>query len=153
MRFMPGRRRLIRTVLGAYLAVPLAWAARALGPRPVDAFRSEKVDETLRALGGDIDIPTSPKIRIQAADLAENGAVVPIKIETQLPGVTSIAIVATKNPVPLVAQFLFGETAGGPLATRIKLAESCEVIAVVECADGRYQARKAIEVTIGGCGV
>jgi sulfur-oxidizing protein SoxY len=147
------RRRLLLAGLGGILAAPLAWAAQRLAPRPVEAFRTETVEQTLRALFGDIEIPLSEKIRIAAADLAENGAVVPIKINADLAEVRAISIIATKNPVPLVAKFVFAKTTAGFIATRIKLAESCEVIAVVETANGIYQARKAIEVTIGGCGV
>lgn len=147
------RRRLLKAVLGSFLLAPFAQAARRFAPRPVDAFQAETVDDALRALFGDVEIPSSEAIRVVAAELAENGAVVPIKIETRLQGVTAVSIVATENPVPLVAKFILGTTIGGVIATRIKLAKSCEVIAVVETGDGLYQARKTIEVTIGGCGV
>ena len=103
-------------------------------------------------LFGDTEIPVSKEIRIAAADLAENGAVVPIKIEAGFQQVSAISIIATKNPVPLVAKFVLGKTTAGFIATRIKLAESCDVVAVVETPEGIYQARKAIKVTIGGCG-
>ena len=65
----------------------------------------------------------------------------------------TIAIIATKNPVPLVATFVCSPRTRAFVATRIKLAESCDVIAVVETDDGCFRARKAVEVTIGGCGV
>ena len=146
------RRRVLQAMLGGLVAIPFAWAERAFGPRPVAAFRAETVDQTFAELFGDRVISPSDKIRIAAADLAENGAVVPIKIEADFRHVTAISIIATKNPVPLVAKFVPGKTTAGFLATRIKLAESCEVIAVVETVDGIYQARKAIKVTIGGCG-
>ncbi len=147
------RRRLLQMALVSVLTTPLAWAARVLAGRPVEAFQTETVDQTLHALFGDVTIPISDKIRIAAADLAENGAVVPIKIEIKLDDVEAISIIATKNPIPLVAKFVLGPTTAGFVATRIKLAASCEVIAVVESADGVFQARKPIEVTIGGCGV
>jgi sulfur-oxidizing protein SoxY len=148
------RRRLLQAAFGGVLAIPpLAWAARSFAARPVEGFRAETVDQTLRAMFGDVEIPGSDMIRILAADLAENGAVVPIKIEAEFNDVESISIIATKNPVPLVAEFVLGRTASGFVATRIKLAASCDVIAVVETGGGIFQARKAIEVTIGGCGV
>ena len=150
--FVPRRRRLLLAI-GAVLSTPLAWAAGKLAARPTEAFRAEVIDETLRTLYGEADILTSDKIRIAAADLAENGAVVPIKIEAKLSDVRAISILAVENPIPLVGKFVFGEATVGFVATRIKLAKSGEVIAVVETADGLYQARKTIEVTIGGCGV
>ena len=143
---------LLAIVISA-LATPLAWAAGVLSPRPVKAFQAKSIDKTLRALYGDANIPVSDAIRIAATDLAENGAVVPIKIHAEFNVVRAISIIAAENPIPLVAKFLFGKSTSGFGATRIKLAKSGDVVAVVETADGLYQARKTIEVTIGGCGV
>jgi len=145
-------RRRILAVLGALLIAPVARAMHLL-PRPQAAFRAETLSATLRELYGDQDIAFSDKIRISAAALAENGAVVPIKIEAEFEGLRAISIIASKNPVPLVAKFAFAGNVAGSIATRIKLAESCEVIAVAETDTGCFQARKAIEVTIGGCGL
>ncbi len=150
--FVPRRRRLLMAI-GAMFSTPLAWATRVLAARPIEAFRAEAIDQTLSALYGEAEILNSDKIRIAAADLAENGAVVPIKVEASLRHVRAISIIAIENPIPLVGKFVFGKATQGFVATRIKLAKSGDVIAVVETADGLYQARKTIEVTIGGCGV
>ncbi len=146
------RRRGLLVAMLATVFAPLLRAAQQW-PRPSGAFRAESTDGTLRELFGERVPAPSDAIRIVAADLAENGAVVPFKIETDLEDVRSITIVATKNPVPLVAQFVPGKTTRGFVATRIKLAESGDVVAVVETAHGLYRAAKHIEVTIGGCGV
>jgi sulfur-oxidizing protein SoxY len=147
------RRRGLLLAIGAFLSTPLAWATRLFATRPSEAFRAETIDETLLSLYGEVDIPTSDKIRIAAADLAENGAVVPLKVVAKLSDVRTISIIAVENPIPLVGKFVFGKATTGFVATRIKLAKSGDVIAVVETANGLYQARKTIEVTIGGCGV
>lgn len=146
------RRRALLALLGGLLTAPLAWAT-ALMPRPRAAFRADSVAATLAELYPGQRISDSEQVRVAAADLAENGAVVPIKVTTDLADVHSISIIASANPVPLVATFVCGPRTRGFVATRIKLAESCDVVAVVETADGCYQARKSIEVTIGGCGV
>ena len=147
------RHRGLLLAIGAFLSTPLAWATRLFAARPSEAFRAETIDETLRSLYGEADILTSDKIRIAAADLAENGTVVPLKVEAKLSDVRTISIIAVENPIPLVGKFVFGEATAGFVATRIKLAKSGDVIAVVETANGLYQTRKTIEVTIGGCGV
>ena len=147
------RRRGLLLAIGAFLSTPLAWATRLFAARPSEAFRAETIDETLRSLYGEADILTSDKIRIAAVDLAENGTVVPLKVEAKLSDVRTISIIAVENPRPLVGKFVFGEATAGFVATRIKLAKSGDVIAVVETANGLYQTRKTIEVTIGGCGV
>lgn len=146
------RRQLLAAFLGGVLAAPLAWAT-ALMTRPVAAFRADSVAATLAELYPGRQIRDSDDVRVVAADLAENGAVVPIKVTTDLAEVRSISIIASANPVPLVATFVCGPRTNGFVATRIKLAESCDVVAVVETANGCYRAQKSIEVTIGGCGV
>ena len=146
------RRQLLIAMIGGALAAPFAWAV-ALMSRPVAAFRADTVAATLAELYPGQNIIDSDEIRVGAADLAENGAVVPIKVTTGLADVRTISIIATANPVPLVAMFVCGPRTNGFVATRIKLAESCEVVAVVETANGCYRGQKSIEVTIGGCGV
>lgn len=119
--------------------------------RPRSAFSKETLDPTFEALFADREIIESDKVRVLAAELAENGAVVPVKVETDFEAARSITLIASKNPVPLVAQFSFSELVKPFVATRVKLAESSEIIAVVETADGLFQARRFVEVTIGGC--
>ena len=147
------QRRGLLLAIGVLLSTPFAWATRLLAARPNEAFRAETVDDTVRSLYGEADIFTSDKIRIAAADLAENGAVVPLKVEAKLVGVRAISIIAVENPIPLVGKFVFAKRTAGFVATRVKLAKSGDVIAVVETTNGLYQANKTIEVTIGGCGV
>lgn len=146
------RRQLLAAFIGGLLATPLGWAA-ALMARPVAAFRADTVAATLAELYPGQRIIESDAVRVAAADLAENGAVVPIKVTTELTDLRSISLIASANPVPLVATFVCGPRTQGFVATRIKLAESCDVVAVVETAQGCYRAQKSIEVTIGGCGV
>ncbi len=146
------RRRLLAAFIGGLLASPLGWAA-ALMARPVAAFRADTVAATLAELYPGQRIIESDAVRVAAADLAENGAVVPIKVTTELTDLRSISLIASANPVPLVATFVCAPRTQGFVATRIKLAESCDVVAVVETAQGCYRAQKSIEVTIGGCGV
>ena len=77
---------------------------------------------------------------------------VPITVETSIEGVESIAIMASENPVPLVANFVMGEGALGFSGTRIKMGKTGDVVALVKAGDTVYTARKNVKVTIGGCG-
>ena len=61
------------------------------------AFEAKSLAEVARALG--VAVPTaSANIIIQAPDIAENGAVVPVGAATALPGVKQMLIVVEKNP-------------------------------------------------------
>ena len=147
------RRHFLRGLLGFALAglarVPVVFAAAG---RPNAAFAAEELASALEALYGTATFPTSDKIRIGVAKLAENGAVVPVKVDVDLPHVEEIALFASRNPVPLVARFSFGPRTRPFVATRIKLKETSEVIAVVRSRDGILMARTPVEVTVGGCG-
>lgn len=146
-----------RGVLARLLALgALPWlAARtalAAHQRPTRAFAAEELALALRELFGTDDIPESPKVRIGVARLAENGAVVPVKVDVDLPHVDEITLLATRNPVPLVGRFTLGPRTRPFIAARIKLAETSEVIAIARSGNELLMARAAVEVTVGGCG-
>ena len=131
----------------------VAQAAERVWPsRPREAFSADTLAQTIKALFGEREILDSEKIAITAAELAENGAVVPVKVTAEFPRAKQIILLASKNPVPLVGSFSFGSRVQPFVATRIKLAESSEIIAIVETDEGLYRARRFVEVTIGGCG-
>jgi len=116
------------------------------------AFKAESVDDALNAALGDSNRAASDAIKIRAADIAENGAVVPVSISTDMQDVESITLLAEGNNSPLVATFALGEGAQANVSTRIKMAETSDVIAVVKSNGNLHSARKSIKVTIGGCG-
>src|SRR5574337_804230 len=80
-------------------------AVEAAGPvDPRKEFQAHTLDEVVKALGGST-AQNSADIDFQAPEIAENGAVVPLVIESKLPGTRLIAIVSEKNPHALSAVF------------------------------------------------
>lgn len=149
------RRTLLKGAMSAGMLSVAAGAgllnARAvLAAYPEAAFKPQGSDVTMDALGGAGD--ASGDIKIKAPDIAENGAVVPITVSTGMSGVTSIAILASNNAVPLAAQFNLGAGSHGYCSTRIKMGKTADVIAVVTAGGKNYHAKKSVKVTIGGCG-
>jgi sulfur-oxidizing protein SoxY len=115
------------------------------------AFDTKSFAATLKALGAS-GSSESAQIQITAPDIAENGAVVPITIESGLEKTRSIAILIEKNPNTLSADFDIPEGTDPFITTRVKMAETSNIYAVVK-ADGKYfHAVKEIKVTLGGCG-
>lgn len=115
------------------------------------AFSMKTVPEAMRALGAQ-NPAVSSAILIKAPEIAENGAVVPITIESKLPGTESITLLVEKNPQPLAASFTIPAGTEPNVSTRVKIGESSDVYALVK-ADGRfYMAKKEIKITLGGCG-
>lgn len=122
--------------------------AQAASP---DAFGMKTVPEAMRALGAQSPA-LSAAIQIRAPEIAENGAVVPIAIESTLPGTQSITLLVEKNPQPLAASFTIPAGTDPNISTRVKMGESSDVYALVK-ADGKfYMAKKEIKITLGGCG-
>jgi sulfur-oxidizing protein SoxY len=125
---------------------------RALAAWPQKAFDAENVNAALDGLAGSTEVTESSDIKLKAPDIAENGAVVPITVETSLPGVESISIITEQNPAPLSASYDLGPMALGYVSTRIKMGETSNVMALVKSEGKLYSAVKEIKVTIGGCG-
>jgi len=125
-------------------AVMAAW--------PKTAFEAEDMQKAMSDLFGSAQTTPSDDISIKAPDIAENGAVVPVSVETGIGGVEEIAIIAEKNGTPLAANFKLADNAKGYVSTRIKMAKTSNVIAVVKAGGKAYSARKEVKVTIGGCG-
>jgi sulfur-oxidizing protein SoxY len=116
------------------------------------AFETHSLDETMKALGGGTPAASKDIVFFATPDIAENGAVVPIGITSQVPKTESIAILIEKNPNMLAAVFDVPPGTEPSLSTRIKMQQTSNVYALVK-ADGRYHvASKEIKVTLGGCG-
>ena len=152
------RRKALRTGGGVTL---LTLVAAAGWLRPQDAlaaewnkaaFETNSMDATVKALGGTAPAQSKDITFFQTPDIAENGAVVPIGITSNIPRTESIAILVEKNPNMLAAVFDIPPGTEPSLSTRIKMGQSSNVYALVK-ADGKYYvAGKEIKVTLGGCG-
>ena len=151
------RRILLKGSLAAG-SVGVAVSAGLLTPRAVlgawneGAFGATDISTALNDLLGSDATETSADITIKAPDIAENGAVVPITVESTIEGAQSISIIASGNGTPLVASFELGENAIPFVSTRIKMGKTADVVAVVKAGDKLYSGAKNVKVTIGGCG-
>jgi len=142
--------RLRRTLLGA-LAVLLARPFAALAAWNENAFGAKTPQDALKGIGAASSTP-SKDIVIEAPQIAENGAVVPIEITSNIPGTSSLAVVLEKNPFPLAAKFDFKEGALPFVKLNVKMAETSDVRVVATASGRHYSASREIKVTIGGCG-
>jgi sulfur-oxidizing protein SoxY len=153
----PGRRQFLELGGGAPLLGALA-AAGILGPsrgRAAEwnraAFEAKSVGDVFAALGAR-SAAEGPGIALDLPDLAENGALVPVTVTSELPGTEAIAIVAELNPTMLVASFVLPAGTLPYVSTRIKLARTSNVSVLVKAGGAFHVARKEVRVTVGGCG-
>jgi sulfur-oxidizing protein SoxY len=145
------QRRGLLTAMAAVLAAGLLKPIAALAAWNKEAFGSKNSSDALKSLGTP-SAESNTGIVIEAPQIAENGAVVPIEITSKIPGTTSIAVLVDKNPYPLVAKFDFMEGALPFVKINAKMGETSDVRVVATAGGKHYQATKEIKVTIGGCG-
>lgn len=151
------RRSILKGTL-AGSAVGIAVGAGLLSPRavlaawPEPAFQAKTTGDVLAALFGSSDAAESGDITVKAPDIAENGAVVPVTVESSISGIEAITILAEKNPVPMVASFNMSPETEGYVSTRIKMGTTSDVLAVVKAGGKLHVAKKEVKVTVGGCG-
>jgi sulfur-oxidizing protein SoxY len=116
------------------------------------AFDTKSLGDTMKALGGGEPAQSKDIVFFQTPDIAENGAVVPVGITSNIPKTESIAILIEKNPNMLAAVFDIPAGTDPTITTRVKMGQSSNIYALVK-ADGKYYvAAKEVKVTLGGCG-
>jgi sulfur-oxidizing protein SoxY len=153
-----GRRTVLKSGSGLTLAGLLS-VAGWLAPERARAetwnkaaFDTHDLRDTTKALGGAEPVQSKDIEFFQTPEIAENGAVVPVGVTSKIPKTEGIAILVEKNPNMLAAVFDIPPGTEPSITTRIKMAQTCNVYALVK-ADGRfYVAAKEIKVTLGGCG-
>jgi sulfur-oxidizing protein SoxY len=157
-RFIANRRLILQGALTVALVglgdIPFSLApalAAANDKWPDEAFKQKGEAEAIKALYGRTAEP-SDKVKLDAPEIAENGAVVPISVSTTLDGVTSISFLVADNPNALAASYQIPPGTMPAVANRLKMAKTSNVTAIVEAGGKLYSATKEVKVTVGGCG-
>jgi sulfur-oxidizing protein SoxY len=140
------------------LSFPSSSSAAPEKTKKNEVAEGENINETLKRLFA------SRKIEMEHVDLkvpiiAENGAVVPITVISDLPMdkdnyVKKIYILVEGNLKPHIATIDLTPANGkAEFAMRVKMRKSSNVRAVLETNSGKlYSDIKPVKVTIGGCG-
>jgi sulfur-oxidizing protein SoxY len=160
--FSPTRRLILKGAgvvalmgLGAGLGVlsfaPMPALAAANDKWPEEAFKQKAEADAIKALYGKT-AEVSDKVKLDAPEIAENGAVVPISVTTTLTDVTSISFLVADNPSALAASYVIPAGTVPSVANRIKMAKTSKVTAIIEAGGKLYSATKEVKVTVGGCG-
>ena len=155
----PATRRLILKGAASVALVGLGNTPFSLAPAlaaandkyPEDAFKQKSDADAIKSLYGKTAEP-SDKVKLDAPEIAENGAVVPISVSTTLADVTSISFLVSENPNALAASYKIPAGTMPSVANRLKMAKTSNVIAIVEAGGKLYSATKEVKVTVGGCG-
>jgi len=123
-----------------------------IGGTPLSDFSSQpgtpSAEQSYTVSGSNL----TDDITITAPPIAENGAVVNVAVSSTLKNAESISLLVEKNGSPLAASFNLSAQTEPFVKTRIKVAKTSSVIAVVKSGGKLYSAGREVKVTIGGCG-
>jgi sulfur-oxidizing protein SoxY len=127
-----------------------SFAQNAAGWNKV-AFDGKNLNDVVKAMGGTA-ATLSADILLNAPEIAENGNVVRMGVESKLAGTTQIALLVEKNPNVLSASFDVIAGSDASFATNVKMGQTSNVYALAKVGDKFFYAVKEVKVTLGGCG-
>lgn len=148
---MPHSRR---RFLNAIFALLLPWLPSRGWTQKPDP-KPEGINKLAMAIAhetGGIKPSDSELLKLDAPDIAEDGAIVPITLSSELSNIGTLWVFVEKNPTPLAARFDLDESLDTFVSLRIKMNESCEVVALAKSGDEYFMSRKPVRVVLGGCG-
>jgi sulfur-oxidizing protein SoxY len=152
---LPGldRRKLLVGALAASALAGLPGASAQAQTGPAKA-----AEELMKSILGGAK-PTEGKLLFDISEIAENGNTVPFTVSVESPMtdkdyVKAIHVISTANPQPNVVTFRFSTLSGTAKASsRMRLADTQEVISLAELSDGKFlMSKRTVKVTVGGCG-
>jgi sulfur-oxidizing protein SoxY len=124
--------------------------------RPARATPAE-MQEAIRTVVGSARV-TPGKVKLELPPLIENGNAVPLTVivdspMTEAEHVRAVHVFTEKNPQPYVVTFHLGPRAGrARVSTRMRLADSQNVVAICELSDGSvWSDSAAVVVTLAAC--
>ncbi len=149
---MDRRKFLGTTTLGlaALALAPVNLSALDYRKSKPKAWTATKVDDAIKEVFGSAKT-VSGAIDLKAPDIAENGAVIPISVESSLNAKT-VAIFQDANPESTVAVFTIPKDGVIDYAIRIKMRKTGTVTVVADVDGKLVSTSKVVKVTIGGCG-
>lgn len=138
-------------------ASALAAGARAQLPPNIAALRRAALEEAMRKVTGGAPVRAG-RVKLEVPPLIENGNSVPLSVRVDSPmtaadHVRAIHVFTEKNPQPNVISAWLGPRAGrAVLATRARIADSGQVIAIAQMSDGSFWSDSAsVIVTLSAC--
>ena len=147
LSFLPSRRQIVMAGTGLAACVLL---------RPALAATDDLAAAVSGYAGG--AVVTAGKVRLDIAELVDNGNVVPLTVTVASPmtdanHVRAIAIFNEKNPQRDVARFTLGPRYGkAQVSTRIRVATTQQLVAVAQMSDGSFWSHTAnVIVTLAAC--
>jgi sulfur-oxidizing protein SoxY len=146
-----------RDLIAAVALVPGAHLLSVLSASPAGAAGPDGMDAAIREFVG--EAPTREgRVKLEIPPLVDNGNAVPLSVEVDSPmsaadHVKAIHLFTERNPQPYVLTAHLGPRAGkARLATRARIGDTGEVIAIAQMSDGSFwSASVRVIVTLSAC--
>ena len=116
------------------------------------AFEAKNLADVVKAMGGTSAATESNEVTLSAPEIAENGNVVRLGVQSSAAGTTWLGLVVEKNPAALTAGFDVIAGTDANMSTNVKMGQSTNVYALAKVGDKFFYAVKEVKVTLGGCG-
>jgi sulfur-oxidizing protein SoxY len=144
------RRKFLNLSVFAMVAVPASLSAIDFRETKPDTWTAKTVEDSIKALYGDIK-PEESGVKVKAPKVAANGGAVPISVTSDISAKT-VAIFQDANPEAAVAVFTVAEDGIVDYSLKIKMKATGKITAIVEGTDGKfYMGYQSLEVAKGGC--
>ena len=134
-----------------------AGTARAQLPANIAEIRKAQLQAAINKVVGGAQVRQG-KVKLDIPPLIDNGNAVPVTVEvespmTQADHVKAIHLFTERNPQPYVFTAHLGPRSGkARIATRARIGDSGEVIAIAQMADGSFwQDSVRVIVTLSAC--
>jgi len=142
----------------AFLLLTLAaGTARAQLPPDIAEVRKAALQEAIGKVVGNSPVRTG-RVKLDIPPLIDNGNAVPVTVEVQSPmtqadHVKAIHLFTERNPQPYVLSVQLGPRSGkARIATRARLGDSGDVIAIAQMSDGSFWSESVkVIVTLSAC--
>jgi sulfur-oxidizing protein SoxY len=142
----------------AFLLVGLvAGTARAQLPANIAEIRQAALKEAIAKVTGNAEVRRG-RVKLEIPPLIDNGNAVPLSVSVESPmsaadHVKAIHVFTERNPQPYVLTAHLGPRAGkARLATRARIGDTGEVIAIAQMSDGSFWSDSVrVIVTLSAC--
>jgi sulfur-oxidizing protein SoxY len=146
-----------REILHGAGALALAAAAQPLVTMRPAAATPEEMQAAIAQVIGDAKL-NEGRVKLDIPPLVENGNTVPCSVTVESPmtaddHVKAIHVFNERNPQPNVISVHLGPRAGrASFATRIRLADTQNVVAIAQMSDGSFWSTSVeVIITLGAC--
>jgi sulfur-oxidizing protein SoxY len=119
---------------------------------PPQTFLAASPAEAIKAVLGTDQSVLDKAAELTVPETVEMADMVPLSLRVRLNNLESITIVGDKNPNPIIAHYRLDPRLQPYLATRVRLARSSDVTALVKANGTLHHATRHVQASIGGCG-